>query len=704
MASVDNSSNNPNDPNNPNNVSGNLAQPGQTNQPATTSGGGPVTATGAGNVTGQVVGTANPSQPFQNISSYLTANAPQSKDLANQVAGTVSKPIDEAKTGITDAATNFTGQVNAGYAPENKDLITAVSENPAYVVAESPDNVTNFLGQLNNTYKGPTDFTQGTGYSDLQAKIAQAQSQASNTGSEAGIQSLLKSVEGPTTAGINKLDSLLLSANPENYKTIQDSGKGATELTPLLNQTASDQNALAAGGAKTAAQTAQEALAALESARGAEGTNLNAEQGSIQDIVNQYNKSVGIINPVVQNITQAIQDFLTNNPNVQIGSGGDPLADIKNLTSIVMPEMASYASPEDYAQIAALTQLGDKNVGNLPIGSSTASQAQSFNLPTQLQDVIGKAPGVEKALQDQLMGFGNSINSAVAPYQALMDSETRRADVVQKAEDLTNQIQPLQKQVADMQQKYNVLAQPNSGASPSQQATAKAALDEAQARLNGMQSQLSTYTSSPDYHVGNYWDQIGQMAQGLQWVNGTETSYQQLVDAINGELGKLGNVGVPNLKYGPNAAAPVAKSAPPIGVDQAAKIAATGTQVGAPIAAALGGGAAAANAIEAANIAQGGFGEGLATSGAEGAEAAAEGTAGLQAGLTAVAPAALAAYGASNIVKNSAANPIKSGIATLANTGLSLATLSLPPSVFNSIGKDIDKVVHNIKDFFGGLF
>jgi outer membrane lipoprotein SlyB len=62
MAAVD-TGNNPNDPNNPNNVPGAVNQPGaQVNQPATTGGGaGPVTATGAGNVTGQVVGTANPS-------------------------------------------------------------------------------------------------------------------------------------------------------------------------------------------------------------------------------------------------------------------------------------------------------------------------------------------------------------------------------------------------------------------------------------------------------------------------------------------------------------------------------------------------------------------------------------------------------------------------------------------------------------------
>jgi hypothetical protein len=227
MAQVD--TNNPNDPENPNNQPNQIGQPGEVNQPTTSGGAGAVTTTGAGNVTGKVVGTNNPAQPFQNISSYLKANEQGGKDLAGQVANTVSTPINQGNQGSPTPPPYFTGSVNAGYTPRNQDLISAVGSNPAYVVAENPENVANFKAQLGNKYTGPTDFTQMPGYSDLQGKIAQAQGAANNTQNEAGIQSLLQGVEGPTTAGINKLDSLLLSANPENYKTIGDAGSRRAE-------------------------------------------------------------------------------------------------------------------------------------------------------------------------------------------------------------------------------------------------------------------------------------------------------------------------------------------------------------------------------------------------------------------------------------------------------------------------------------------
>ncbi len=669
MAAVD-TGNNPNDPNNPNNVPGAVNQPGaQVNQPATTGGGaGPVTATGAGNVTGQVVGTANPSQPFQNISSYLAANAPQSQALAGQVAGTVAAPITEAQQGITGAAGQFTESVNKGYTPANQDLTTAVSENPAYVVAENPENATNFQALLNNKYTGPTDFTQQPGYADLQAKIAQAQGAAANTQNEAGIQTLLQGVEGPTTAGINKLDSLLLNMNPENLKTIQAAGAPASGLLPALNQTTAEQNALAQTGQKTAQQTAADALAALTTARGSESANLTGEQNTIQDIVNQYNKSVGIINPVVQNITQAVQDFLAANPQVKYQLSGDPMADIRNLTNIAMPELATYATPEDYAQIAALTQLGDTGVGGLPINAGQANLAETFKVPTALQDAIGKAPGVESALSNEIGGIGNTINQAVAPF----------TQAEQAAYNWVTAGQPAQAALAGDQQKLN---DPNGNLTDADRA----------ALTTDMAKQQSIVDANPEAS----WDAVAPIAQSLQWVNGAETSYQQLVDAINGQLGKLGEVGVPTLNYGPSAmAAPVMGT--PIGQTAALDVgkAANTAAIGGTAAGATGAGILAAGAGDVAAgepLVQGlGTGAGLG--------------AGLETAATTLPPAALAAYGASNIAKNTAANPLRSGLMTAANMGLSLATLSLPPQIFNSIGKDISNVVNSIGDFFGGLF
>lgn len=677
MAQVD-SQNNPNDPNNPNNpaTTPNQNQTQGINQPATSGGGGAVTSTGAGNVTGQVTGTNNPAQPFQNISSYLAANGPQSQQLAGQVADTVSKPISQTNTDITNAGNAFTQSVNAGYTPENNDLISAVSSNPAYTVAENPDNVTNFQGQLNDKYTGPTDFTTAPGYNDLQTKIAAAQAQAANTGSESGIQTLLKSVEGPTTAGVNKLDSLLLSANPDNYKTIQDAGKGAGDLTQTLTNTTTAQNAAAAQGSTNAAKTAADALAALGTAHGNETTNLSSEQKSIEDIVNQYNQSVGVINPVVQDIASAIQNFLSANPNINIGSSGDPLADLKNLASIVMPQEAAYASPQDYAQIAALTQLGDTNTGNFAINSSTADQAQTFKLPTQLMDALGKAPGVEKALSDQLNQFGGQINTAIQPFQAAQaQADKGRADFSAIVGNANIGAVGLPDQLTD----------PATGAKVPMHLPGQTAVNPA---WNALANQAHAAAQS-----ATQGDQAkAQIAPGLQWVNSASGGYNDLIQSINSQLAKLGSVGVPSLNYSVNGAASAPNVAgAPIG-KQAANAASIAEGAGIPAATSAGLLAGSVPTTASALAAAG--------PGAVAGELPAAGLTGVQA----IGPAGLAAYGTSNIIQNAAANPIKAGLGTLANTGLSLATLSLPPKIFDSIGKEINSVMNSIGNFFKGLF
>lgn len=700
MASVDTGTNNPNDPNNPNNAPENVSQPGgDVSQPATTGGAGGVTATGSGNVTGKVVGTANPSQPFQNISSYLSANAQGGQQLAGQVAGTVSQPINQAQTGITNAATDFTKSVNAGYTPENKDLISAVSSNPAYVVAQNPENVTNFQAQLNNRYTGPTDFAQEPGYADLQAKIAQAQAQAANTQNESGIQTLLKGVEGPTTAGINKLDSLLLNVDPNNLKTIQDAGKGAGDLLPSLNQTTADQNALAGTGQTTAQQTAAAALAALQSAHGKVGSNLTSEQETIQGIVNEYNKSVGVINPVVQTISSAISDFLSKNPNIKLDQASDPLAALQNIANIVMPELATYASPEDYAQIAALTQLGDANVAGLPISSATSGQAQTFNIPKQLQDAIGKAPDVQAALQQQLGGFGTQLNTAAKRFS---DAEEMAYDVGTLSEPYRAAqiaVENGQKQIASLQQQLTSDAINHNKQTQDalqyqiNKANAKLATDKAS--LQDLQGKISAEEGKLGVPFANWqgWDAVAPIARELQWVNSTGSQYKDLVDLINGELGKLGQVGAPTLSYGPEAmAAPVPGM--PIGQVNKDIANAVSTGVGAGIPAATGLGLLSGTVPTTA--------AGLASA-APGAVAGQIPAAGLTA-LQSAGPAALAAYGTSNIVQNELANPIQGGLMTLGNMGLTLATMSLPPQIFLSIGKDIGKVIDSIGNFFKGLF
>jgi hypothetical protein len=699
MAQVD-SSNNPNDPNNPNNPATNPNQvqsPQGSNQPATSGGAGAVTTTGAGNVTGQVTGTNNPSQPFQNIASYLAANGPQSQQLATQVAGTVSAPITQAAADTQSAADNFTSSVNAGYTPENKDLISAVSENPAYVVAENPQNVSNFTANLNDTYAGPTDFTQAPQYANLESEIANANATAANATTPTGVQTLLQGVEGPTTQGINNLDSLLLNQNPANAATIAAAATPAANLLPTLQTDTTNENALAATGSTNASTAAQDAAAALASAQGSVASNLDTEQNTIQGVVNEYNQSVNTINPVVADITSAIQNFLAQNPNVTFPAGTDPMAALENIASIAMPNEAAYASPQDYANIAALIQLGDTNTGALPINGSTANEAQTFSVPTQLQDALGQAPGVESALSNELTGFGNEINSAVAPFtqaeQAAYNYNTIAVPAQTAATADQKTITGIQSQLAQLQGQR--------GVDPNAVAKLKTQLATAQSDL-AKQQQIVASTPNAS------WDAVAPIAQSLGWVDNTENAYQSLIDAINGDLGKLGSVGAPSITYGPNTVTDPVTGAPigqvvGQGLEQSAEGAAP-TAVGAGLADAYAA-AAAAGAIPttASGVAAGTADAVAGEPTTVGYQLGQAGSAGATGALEALPPAALAAYGASNIEQNIVDNPVKS-LGMIAGNTLSLGALSIPPQVWKNIEGDITTAADQIGSFFGHLF
>lgn len=410
MAQVD-VSNNPNDPNNPNAPGSTTPNqpPGQsaTNQPATSSGAGAVTATGAGNVTGQVAGTNNPTQPFQNIASYLSANAPQSEALANQVASSVSAPINQAQNDITNASGTFSNAVTGGFTPENKSLISAVSTDPATAAAD-PNNVAAFQAQLNDTYKGPTDFTAAPQYANLESEVANAQSLGQNAQTPTGIQTLLQGVEGPTTAGINNLDTLLLAQDPANFKTIANAGSVAdttnNNLANFLTSQTTTNNAAAQTGLTAAQQAAVDAAAGLNTAATSTAGGVNAAYDSDITETESYNQALSALQNAIAtgnlgNLTPAQQ--------AEIGFNPDAITAISDFASIfptetkgVMPNIPLYYSgpqsatlpvsaqqvetPQQAAAIAALLELNGGNTLTPLSGLSGTAPTTPYTVPTDM--------------------------------------------------------------------------------------------------------------------------------------------------------------------------------------------------------------------------------------------------------------------------------------------------------------------------------
>jgi hypothetical protein len=395
MAAVD-TANNPNDPNNPN-VAGATApaQNQAANQPATSGGAGAVSSTGSGNVTGQVVGTANAPQPFQNISAYLEANAPQSAALAGQVANSVSAPITQAQNDIGTSSQNFVNSVNAGYTPQDSNVVTSAASDPTKF-ASDPNNIAAFQKQLNDTYAGPLDFTALPDYSNLQTEVANAQARGTSAQTPTGIGTLLQDIEGPNyTAGINNLDTLLTTQDPNNVKTIRAAGDLANTTNNNLGNLLNTQTA-------QNTQTVKDAQAKAAAASGAARDAFLGPTGTLSNL----NGAITSSTTAKTAQAKAQQDKL--------------LADLK----------AIYSTPQD----TAATTLGTYGGGSTPWYNTTNYTVGDL-APADLS-ALGIAPDQWAALQTAMQNAGTSVNETGNNFGA--GSPTSQIDLTQ----FLTQLQP----------------------------------------------------------------------------------------------------------------------------------------------------------------------------------------------------------------------------------------------------------------------
>jgi hypothetical protein len=375
-----------------------------------------------------------------------------------------------------------------------------------------------------------------------------------------------------------------------------------------------------------------------------------------------------------------------------------------NLGVINTPDMSTYASPYDYQTVSALQALGlsPEDLASLGIKPDQANLAQTFKIPDALQNAVGQAPGVEQALQQLITGLGGQITGAYQPYQDLMGKEMTRADLRTQLDQTNTQLQMAQKTLTQAQNSPVIAANGydiDQAATKANIAKAQSAVDAIQAQQNDIMAKAGS-AGVGDRLNSSYWSDIGNMAQGLQWLDPASTGYNELVSQINAELGKLGGVGVPTLNYHPTTLTdPV--TGVPIGTINKDIGNAVGTGVG----------ASSAIAPTVAGLSGAGYGTGAFMSGAALAADSGAGTVGqIGAGVSnTLGPAALAAYGTSNAIQN-VLNQTSDGlspgeIAMDVGSFMSpLNFLTLPPQIFQSIGPAIKNIVHDIGNWFGGLF
>jgi len=305
-------------------------------------------------------------QGYTDVSAYLNANQSGGNQLGTQVAGNLTNQYNTTQQGIDTSVNNANQSINAGYTPENTQLIQQVASNPTGTAADQ-NQLNAFQGQLNDTYGGPTSYAD---YGTQQANVATAQQYGNLLNTPGGNNVLIQDVEnqlnpGQTSQGINTLDTLLFSGNPNAVQTAQTAAAPLTSLTDYLNQANTGVTNNIAGAQNAAAQTSQDALNAFTGSNGTL-TNLNntINTNTATDIANAQAQEAALRGDLT-----SIYGGVTANPNQGYGGTNSPF-----YTSAAQNYTVGNLSPQDLASLGitqdqwnqlqgSLTQAGTSQIG-----------------------------------------------------------------------------------------------------------------------------------------------------------------------------------------------------------------------------------------------------------------------------------------------------------------------------------------------------
>jgi hypothetical protein len=357
------------------------------------------------------------------LGDYLSANAPQIGQQAQNVASGLNTQYGQVQSDITNAANQFGQSVQGGYAAPNQDVVNQAVTNPTQFAA-TPSNVSAFQGQLNDVYSGPTSYESTTPYTNIQGEVQNAVQNAGLLNTQAGLQSYLGQTSGGNqTQASNTLDALLLSGNPAAQQQIQQAAGQFQGLTDQFGNTvtAADQSVQAA---QQAAQQAQQyAQGQYGTAVTGFNTNLQNELAAANAANTDYNTNIANLRSQLQSgqlptgygVDTGLQSFLTQYMNPSLAPlGGASYNYVNALPSNVnpqVPQLGQVASAQDYATLAALNQLGGTPIQS-QLDPTQAALAGTYQTPTIgnlnnqtiAQDILTGAQGVNGQMNSQQYG------------------------------------------------------------------------------------------------------------------------------------------------------------------------------------------------------------------------------------------------------------------------------------------------------------
>lgn len=339
------------------------------------------TSGGTGNSINQA-SSAGAAQPFTNLQTYLTANAPQIQQQAGAISGALTSQYGQATGAIDQAKSDFGTQVNAGYTPANQGAVDNFTKDPTAVAAD-PNATNAFESQLTDAYKGPASFESSSQYGDAAGKVQAGQSLASQVTSPGGISSYLQSQNPNETQGMATLDSSLVQGDPTANASIQAAAQPFNGLNDYLTSatTAADAGVTRAQQAAQAAQTAAQTAAGKTTTDFSNG--LNTAFSTAAQKATDYNARMNNLLTRIQN-----GGLSSMSPDDQAAIGYNPaLTPLMQSYDSVFPAQAK-ASPIDFSSFYT---PGSQQA--MPTGANIA-KPQDVAEYQALQKLLGQAPAV----------------------------------------------------------------------------------------------------------------------------------------------------------------------------------------------------------------------------------------------------------------------------------------------------------------------
>ena len=409
-------------------------------------------ATGANTSAGGAQGVtsvpnASKAPPVQNISDYLTANAPQAVGMGQAIAQNISNQGQQVTGDINADQAAFDQSVQSSNVTPNSALVSQAAANPTQFV-QDPNNVAAFQAQENANYTGPTSFESSAYEQPLSQEVTNFQGNTPNVNNQAGILQLVTGQEQNPTLGMENLDALLLGGTPGATQAISDAEGNYANLGQNLTNagTAEDANIAAAQANDLAAAQGVNSsfLTGPNAVVPAWEQALQGEQAAAQNSVNAYNSGVPANNAELQALNQLSQNW--NNFQYSVPNFGLYTTDIAGPqvapeTAINAPDLASVATPQDYATEAALSQLLGNSLGVTPINQSTVGQAGTFQSPGTNQNL---QPTAQQMLQNLLAASQDTVAKDITPLEYSQNGQGAIASLLQA---LNAEQNPLEKEL-----------------------------------------------------------------------------------------------------------------------------------------------------------------------------------------------------------------------------------------------------------------